>query len=62
MQHAASSFDYQPTLSNGILAFVTGQLSIDNGPPMNYTQVFHLAVGGPSGYYVYNDIFRLNLA
>jgi hypothetical protein len=29
---------------------------------MNYTQVFHLAVGGPSGYYVYNDIFRLNLA
>jgi hypothetical protein len=61
MQHAASSFDYQPTVNNGIIAFVTGQLSIDGGPPMNYTQVFHLAVGGASGYYVYNDIFRLNL-
>ena len=24
MQHVASSFDYQPTLNNGIIAFVTG--------------------------------------
>ena len=61
MQHAITNMDYQPTVNNGIIAFVTGQLSIDNGPAMNYTQVFHLAVGGPAGYYVYNDIFRLNL-
>jgi hypothetical protein len=37
MQHVASSFDFQPTVNNGIIAFVTGQLSIDNGPAMNYT-------------------------
>jgi hypothetical protein len=37
MQHAASSFDYQPTVNNGIIAFVTGQLAIDGGNPMNYT-------------------------
>jgi hypothetical protein len=37
MQHAATSFDYQPTVNNGIIAFVTGQLAIDGGNPMNYT-------------------------
>ena len=37
MQHAAASFDYQPTVNNGIIAFVTGQLAIDGGNPMNYT-------------------------
>jgi hypothetical protein len=61
LAHQASSMDYQPTVNNGIIAFVTGQISIDGGNAMNYTQVFHLAVGGAAGYYVYNDIFRLNL-
>ena len=37
MQHSGSSFDFQPTVNNGIIAFVTGQLSIDGGPPMNFT-------------------------
>ena len=53
--------DYQPTVGNGIVAFVTGALSIDGGPGMNFTQVFLLAPGGTNGYYVHNDIFRLSL-
>jgi hypothetical protein len=62
LQHAATTFDFQPTVNNGIIAFVTGQIAIDGGNPMMFVQIFHLAVGGAAGYYVYNDIFRLNLA
>ena len=61
LAHKIESQDYQPTTGDGIIAFVTGQLTIDGGNPMNYSQVFHLAVGGSQGYYVYNDIFRLSL-
>ena len=61
LAHQINTQDYQPTVNEGIIAFVTGQLTIDGGNAMNYTQVFHLAVGGSQGYYVYNDIFRLNL-
>ena len=43
LSHSVTSQDYQPTVNNGIIAFVTGQLSIDGGNAMNYTQVFHLA-------------------
>ena len=61
LAHKITSEDYQPTINNGIIAFVTGMLTIDGGNAMNYTQVFHLAPGGAQGYYVHNDIFRLNL-
>ena len=50
IKHQITTADYQPTVNNGIIAFVVGQLSIDDGPPMNFTQVFHLAVGGTNGY------------
>merc|ERR1712156_436046 len=62
IKHSITLADYQPTLNNGILAFVVGQLSVDGGPPMPFTQVFHLAVGGGSGYYVHNDMFRLSIS
>ncbi len=59
--HKLTVADYQPTTGNGIIAFVVGNLSIDGGQDMPFTQVFHLAVGGANGYYVHNDIFRLSL-
>mmetsp|Transcript_84932 Transcript_84932/g.117261 ORF Transcript_84932/g.117261 Transcript_84932/m.117261 type:complete len:87 (-) Transcript_84932:130-390(-) len=61
LKHEIISFDFQPTINNGIIAFVNGNLSIDGGPPMKFSQVFHLAVGGSAGYYCHNDMFRLNL-
>ena len=61
ISHKISLADYQPTNSNGIIAFVIGTLTIDGGNEMAFTHVFHLAVGGQNGYYVHNDIFRLNL-
>jgi len=59
--HQIKTLDVQPTNNNGILAFVSGELSIDDGQPMMFTEVFHLQQGGSQGYFVLNDIFRLNL-
>ena len=42
-----------------ILVFVTGQLAIDANPPMKFVQTFLLMQEG-AGYYVRNDVFRLN--
>ena len=53
--------DIQPTVNDGIFIFVTGELSIDGGPGMMYSQTFILQKGGAFGYYVFNTIFRLNL-
>lgn len=63
VRHQILTFDAQPSMNNGIVAFVCGQLIIDNSEhPMNFSQTFQLVPGGASGYYCHNDMFRLNLA
>jgi len=54
--------DCQPTTNEGIMVFVCGELSIDGGQAMMYTEVFHLQKGGSQGYFVLNDVFRLCLS
>ena len=56
--------DFQPSISNGIFVLVSGVLYIDGNreQPLNFTQTFMLAVGGTQGYFINNEIFRLNLA
>eukprot|EP00356_Strombidium_inclinatum_P015148 CAMPEP_0170479546 /NCGR_PEP_ID=MMETSP0208-20121228/744_1 /TAXON_ID=197538 /ORGANISM="Strombidium inclinatum, Strain S3" /LENGTH=121 /DNA_ID=CAMNT_0010751965 /DNA_START=19 /DNA_END=384 /DNA_ORIENTATION=- len=61
VEHKIGTIDVQPTANNGILAFVSGRLSIEGGNAMMFTEVFHLQQGGAQGYFVLNDIFRLNL-
>ena len=46
LSHEISSLDCQPSANEGIICFVAGQLSIDGGPPMMFTEVFHLQKGG----------------
>ena len=60
IKHNIQTTDYQPTMNNGIVAFVTGELSIDGDQAIKFSQVFHLATGGTQGYYVHNDLFRMN--
>ena len=60
--HKIGSIDSQPSVNEGILAIVSGTLQIDDGQDMMFTEVFHLQKGGQQGYYIFNDIFRLNLA
>ncbi|KXN73502.1 nuclear transport factor 2 [Conidiobolus coronatus NRRL 28638] len=64
IKHIITTQDVQPSIpgSNCIIVFVTGQLAIDGEErPMNFSQVFHLVPEGNT-YWVFNDIFRLNLA
>ncbi|KAK9902755.1 hypothetical protein WJX75_005016 [Coccomyxa subellipsoidea] len=62
VRHHISSVDAQPSLSNGLIVFVTGQLLVDGeANPLKFSQVFHLAATGGS-FIITNDIFRLNYA
>lgn len=59
-QHHISSLDAQPSLSSGILVFVTGQLLPEGeSNPLKFSQTFHLVPVG-SSFVVSNDLFRLN--
>ena len=46
IKHKVDTADYHPTIQNGIIAFITGEISIDGGNPIKFSQVFSLAVGG----------------
>ena len=59
--HAIKSFDAQPSVDNGILAFVSGDLIIEGQEnPLKFAEVFQLRPGGSAGYFCLNDMFRLN--
>lgn len=59
--HKINTLDVQPSANNGIIAVVSGELSIEGGNPLMFNEVFHLQAGGAQGYFVLNDLFRLNL-
>ncbi|AFZ78938.1 nuclear transport factor 2, putative [Theileria equi strain WA] len=50
--------DCQPAPNNGVVAFIMGDLSVENNPPMKFAHVVQLFPNGNS-YFVLNDIFRL---
>mmetsp|Transcript_25334 Transcript_25334/g.55036 ORF Transcript_25334/g.55036 Transcript_25334/m.55036 type:complete len:124 (+) Transcript_25334:78-449(+) len=56
-----STKDCQPSVSGGILVFVTGSVQTEgeNQAPLKFSQVFHLMQVG-SNFVVTNDMFRLN--
>jgi len=61
IKHDIKTFDAQPSVNNGIVCFVSGDLFIDGGEnAVKFAQVFQLFPGGPSGYFCFNDLFRLN--
>ena len=35
--HKVESADYHPTLNNGIVAFITGDIAIDGGNPIKFS-------------------------
>ncbi|KKA27770.1 hypothetical protein TD95_004445, partial [Thielaviopsis punctulata] len=60
VKHAVSTLDAQPTVQDGVLVLVTGQLLVDEEQrPMNYTQTFQLMKDATGNYFVFNDIFKL---
>mmetsp|Transcript_5698 Transcript_5698/g.7966 ORF Transcript_5698/g.7966 Transcript_5698/m.7966 type:complete len:125 (-) Transcript_5698:55-429(-) len=63
VKHGITTIDAQPSPGNGILVFVTGNLVVDNEQNIiKFSQVFNLMPLPNGGYYVFNDLFRLNYA
>ena len=42
VEHNINTLDCQPSVNNGIIVFVSGQLKIEDGNPLMFTEVFHL--------------------
>ncbi|EJD06119.1 nuclear transport factor 2 [Fomitiporia mediterranea MF3/22] len=63
--HQVTKFDAQPSsiVTPNLLVSVTGHLLVDDETnPLPFSQVFQLIQDTETGsYYVFNDIFRLNL-
>ncbi|CCF72863.1 Nuclear transport factor 2 [Babesia microti strain RI] len=52
------SCDCQPSLNNGVICVIIGDLQIEQNPPMRFSRTFHLLPSG-SSYILLNDVFRL---
>eukprot|EP00794_Sanderia_malayensis_P019259 gene19259-21187_t len=62
VQHIVTTVDVHPTLDNGVMVLVVGQLKTDNDPPHSFSQAFYLKQHPTTGaYVVLNDMFRLSL-
>nr|PIM04166.1 putative nuclear transport factor 2 [Toxoplasma gondii COUG] len=59
VKHNVVTCDCQPTPNNGIVVLVSGDLAIEDNPPLKFCQTFNLVPNGGGGYAVFNDIFRL---
>ncbi|CED84367.1 Nuclear transport factor 2 [Phaffia rhodozyma] len=60
VQHKIVTTDAQPSQpgQEHLMVLVTGQLIIDDSPPLQFSQVFQLIKEGAT-YWVFNDVFRL---
>uniref|UniRef100_A0A3B0MRK1 Nuclear transport factor 2, putative n=1 Tax=Theileria annulata TaxID=5874 RepID=A0A3B0MRK1_THEAN len=47
-KYAILTCDFQPSPNNGVVAFIMGDLSVDNNPPMKFSHVFQLFPNGNS--------------
>ena len=61
ISHKIVTFDAQPSVGDGIVCMIGGDLIIEGSEnPLKFAQTFHLQKGGDFGYYCHNDLFRLN--
>ena len=61
LRHKINTSDIQPT-GAGILIYVTGSLSVDDGPEMPFSEVFHLLPTNQGGFWLLNQVFRFAFA
>ncbi|XP_020617084.1 nuclear transport factor 2-like [Orbicella faveolata] len=62
VKHVVTTVDCQPTVQNGVVVYVVGQLKTDNDPPHSFSQCFLLMYNEQlASYCVLNDMFRLSL-
>ena len=62
VKHQMVTIDCQPTLVAVSVIMVCGNLLADaEQMPQKFSQVFQLLPTGTGSYYIFNDIFRLNV-
>ena len=61
VKHQVITIDCQPTPGGGVLVMICGNLLVDTEIPQKFSQVFQLLPTGSGSYYIFNDIFRLNI-
>ena len=62
VQHQVVTIDCQPTPGGGVLVVVCGNLLVDEEQiPQKFSQVFQLLPSGTGSFYIFNDVFRLNV-
>ena len=49
-------------ISAAVLVFCTGNILVEQGKPLKYSEVFQLVASAPGQYYLHNVIFRFNYA
>jgi hypothetical protein len=60
--HTPSIIDAQPTVNNGVLVLCMGNIQTEGQErPLSFSEVFTLMPTPEGSYFVYNNIFRLNL-
>jgi hypothetical protein len=60
VKHVCKSVDAQPTVGNGVVIFVSGDVHIDgDANAVKFAQVFLLQPNA-GGFFVLNDMMRLN--
>ena len=61
VQHQAQTIETQPSTNpNAILVFCTGNILVEQGKPLKYSEVFQLVASAPGQYYLHNVMFRFN--
>ncbi|XP_002169318.2 nuclear transport factor 2 isoform X1 [Hydra vulgaris] len=60
VKHIPTTVDGQPTIDNGVLITVNGQLKTDDDPPHAFSEMFHLKNSG-GGWIILNNAFRLSI-
>jgi hypothetical protein len=61
VKHQVITIDCQPTPGGGVLVMICGNLLVDTEIPQKFSQVFQLLPTGSGSYYIFNDIFRVNV-
>eukprot|EP01087_Luapelamoeba_hula_P006400 TRINITY_DN16489_c0_g1_i1.p1 TRINITY_DN16489_c0_g1~~TRINITY_DN16489_c0_g1_i1.p1 ORF type:complete len:121 (-),score=20.26 TRINITY_DN16489_c0_g1_i1:145-507(-) len=60
VKHAPAILQAQPSPGNGIIIFVSGNLGIEENPPVKFAETFLLMPGTGGGFFIHNNIFQLN--
>lgn len=60
VKHLVTTVDGQPTIDEGVIIHVLGQLKADEDPPHSFSQTFYVKML-KENYFILNEVFRLSI-